>query len=148
MKDQIRAVLGSANTLLEVRDSLLTLFRIFKNNGYRQMGYVSGIITSDGPEFVERNIERLAYFTEELRGYKNFPIFSATDVFSQKLFERLDEMTLETNSREEKFIRFWRDILESGFITDIFMTPRWEESKGAKDEYKTAKRLGLKIHLL
>lgn len=45
-------------------------------------------------------------------------------------------------------MKFWRDILESGHVTDIFMTPRWEQSKGAIDEHEAAKQLGIKIHYM
>lgn len=43
---------------------------------------------------------------------------------------------------------FWREIFKSGHVTDVFMTPRWEKSKGAVDEYKTAQKIGLTIHYL
>lgn len=75
-------------------------------------------------------------------------MFSAIDVFSSEIYERLAEWKLPFNEREVKARSFWRKILKSGHVTDIFMTPRWEKSKGATDEHKTAKEIGLKIHYI
>ncbi len=36
--------------------------------------------------------------------------------------------------------------MECGYITDIFMTPRWEHSEGARDEHKNAIKAGMTIH--
>ena len=60
----------------------------------------------------------------------------------------LEEIRLSTPERRKAFIAFWREVLELGKVTDIFMTPRWEQSEGATDEYNTAQRLGIQIHIV
>ena len=107
---------------------------------------MAGIISSDGPQYFEINRKKLANHTKKLRIIHKFPIFSAIDVFSTDVYMRLKEMTLSFEKREVKMRFFWREILKSGYITDIFMTPRWDKSNGAVDEHKTAKIIGLTIH--
>lgn len=109
---------------------------------------MAGILTSDGAEYFEINRKRLADYVKKLRKIHKFPIFSAVDVFSSEVYERLKEWRLPFNEREVKVRSFWRKILKSGHVTDVFMTPRFEKSKGAQDEHKTAKEFGLKIHYL
>ncbi len=116
--------------------------------GITRIGYVAGIITSDGPEYFQANRKRLADYVKKLRKIHKFPMFSAIDVFSSEVYERLKEWKLPFAEREMKVRSFWRKILKSGHVTDIFMTPRWEKSKGASDEHRTAKKIGLKIHYI
>jgi len=82
--------------------------------------------------------------TEKIRKEKDFPIFSATDVMALETLIQIKAHKLVVKD----FIKFWREILESGHVTDIFMTPRWNKSFGATDEHETAKKLGIKIHYL
>lgn len=72
-----------------------------------------------------------------------FPIFSPTDVFDQKLFEQINAHQLTG----EDFMVFWRAILRTDerYITDIFMTPRWQQSIGAVEEHQIAQELGMNI---
>lgn len=107
---------------------------------------MAGIINSDGPEYSEINREKLANHVEKLRKIHKFPMFTAIDVFPLEIYNNLEEWKLSFEEREEKVRNFWREILKSGHVTDIFMTPRWEKSKGASDEHETAKKIGLKIH--
>lgn len=147
MRDLFVHKLLKATNLDHVREGVLETFIEVKSKvPTSQIGYVSGIITSDGPEFIERNLKVLASNTEEIRKKHPFPVFSPTDIFDNALFARLMEMKLPVSEREAKFIAFWREVLKCGHVTDIFMTPRWELSKGARDEYETAKQLGLTIH--
>jgi hypothetical protein len=148
MKQQIQEVLISVTSFSEIHQEITKLFaHTRKNHPSNRIGYVSGIISSDGPEHMDRNIKILKEYTEKLRDTHDFPIFSATDVFSDEIFGRLGHFTSHRRMQEE-FMQFWRDIFDSGHITDIFMTPRWEKSEGAKDELETAKKLNLKIHYI
>lgn len=149
MKQQIRSAVRQATTLPQVRDQLLALLAATAaDNPSHRIGYVSGIISSDGPAQIPANIARLASYAEQLRDRHPFPIFSPTDVFNAELFSQLVEMRLAEDERSTHFLRFWRDILTAGYVTDIFMTPRWDESVGAKDELATAKQQGLAIHFV
>lgn len=108
MKAKLARVLVDSTNLAAVRDKVVALFdQTRQRTGTKRIGYVAGIINSDGPEKVEENRQRLAEYTERIREEQDFPIFSATD---------------------------------------IFMTPRWEQSVGATDEHKTATKLGITIH--
>lgn len=149
MHKNIGPSLKSAKTLHHVKRNLVKLFEITrKKNNIEKIGYVAGIITSDGREYFAANRKRLADYVKKLREIHKFPMFSAVDVFSSEVYERLGEWKLPFREREIKARYFWRKILKSGHITDIFMTPRWEKSKGASNEHETAKKIGLRIHYL
>ncbi len=109
---------------------------------------MAGIINSDGPKYIDANRKKLTFHAEKLRKIHRFPMFTAVDVFPQEIYKNLEEWKLSFEKREAKVRNFWQKILKSGYVTDIFMTPRFEKSKGAQDEHKTAKRLGLTIHYL
>ena len=149
MHKNIGPALKNTKTLIHVRDELIKLFKTTKKkNGISKIGYVAGIITSDGPKHFEINRKRLADYARALRKIHKFPVFSSVDVFSKEVYTRLAEMVFSFEKREVKFRLFWREILKSGHVTDIFMTPRWDKSKGATDEHKTAKKIGLTIHYI
>ena len=147
MKQQIRIAVNDAKNLAEIRTALLQLFQNIKQQeNQSQIGYVAGILYSDGPEYFERNRQLLAKRTEMIRSTQTFPIFSAYDIFSDGIYDQIEERKLSVQDARDIFIQFWRDILGSGLISDIFMTPRWEFSEGAKDEHQTAQKFGLTIH--
>ena len=110
----------------------------------KRVGYVSGIISSDGPEHIAQNTERLARYAHYLRSLHDFPIFAYTDIFTDQIYGRVGAERLSS----DEWLIFWRKILNLGHVTDIFMTPRWDVSLGAQDEYKTAQELGLRIHIV
>ena len=149
MKKLIQSVFYEVTTLNQASAKLISLFGTIKSDGnVGRIGYVAGIINSEGLEFAERNHKRLAYYTRFLRKQHRFPIFSSPDIFTDNVYKRLQEMQMPFIEREQKFYIFWRSLLSSGHITDIFMTPHWKVSKGAVDEHETAKKKGLKIHYL
>lgn len=146
MKEIIVEAVKQANTLNEVRDSLFGVFKNFRLEGHDKIGYVSGIITSEGPDNIPKNIERLARFTAHVRATQAFPVFSATDVFDDVLFARLNA----AGFKNEDWLVFWREVLgdERKFVTDMFMTPRWEISQGATDEHQIAKAMNMSVSYL
>jgi len=149
MHKNIGPALRNTKTLIHVREELIKLFKITrKEMRVAKIGYVAGIINSDGQDLVERNRKRLIENAEKLRKIHNFPMFTAIDVFPPEIYNNLEEWKLSFEEREEKARLFWREILKSGCVTDIFMTPRWNRSKGATDEHKTAKEIGLTIHYI
>ena len=132
-----------AYTLDQVLDIVFSVLdKVKKDKPDMRIGYVSGIITSDGLDYMQKNMRELIIYTEEIQKRYNFPIFSATNVFQNKLLQKLES----NGFRREDYIQFWREILSSGYITDIFMTPRWNHSQGSIDEYRTAERYGIRIH--
>ncbi|KKR50513.1 MAG: hypothetical protein UU81_C0002G0027 [Microgenomates group bacterium GW2011_GWC1_41_8] len=141
MKELIYEQIKFASTVEDVRQSVVRLLgKLRLKDDVERIGYVSGIITSGGS--IEENIQRLIAHTDRLRTIHNFPIFTPPDVFPDDVFERTNAI----NHPSEKWIEFWRTILESGHVTDIFMTPRWQLSRGATDEHETAQRIGITIH--
>lgn len=143
MKESLRTAVATCTSLDQIRECVVP---VLIGSGSDRLGYVAGMITSDGPEHIARNVERLALFTKTLRGMHAFPVFSATDIFNQAVYARLRVDLFRPEAREAEFKEFWRSILKQGQVTDIFMTPRWELSEGATDEHQTAQRLGLAIH--
>ncbi len=146
MKEAITEAVKNSTSLAQVRDSLFVVFRELRQEGFERIGYVSGIITSEGMDHMAGNIERLARFTDSVRNREGFPVFSATDVFDDILFKRLSAAGFQN----EDWLVFWREVLGTGdqFVTDIFMTPRWEISQGATVEHDVAQRLGMVIHYI
>ena len=104
-----------------------------------EVGFVSGIIMSDGPLRVIKNLGMLKRYQRFVKKQVDYPVLSAIDFLDADNIIRLT-----SNKQEHK--RFWREILGSGYITDFFTTPRGQEKGGAKDEYETATKLGLIMH--
>jgi len=132
--------LQTITTLDGVHDIVVPILSSIRHGeGVDRLGFVSGVISSDGSEYEVRNLKRLSEHTERLRTAHDFPIVSATDIFDHALINRIA-------SPSEAFIPFWRRVLGCGHVTDIFMTPRWKESIGAQDEHVYAQEIGLTIH--
>jgi len=150
VKKEFAEITVDATNLGHVRDAVVVLFeRVRKETESSRLGYVAGIIGSEGEDKVAVNRQILQEHTDRIRAANGFPVFSATDIFENpELWERLEEIRLSTPERRKAFIAFWREVLELGKVTDIFMTPRWEQSEGATDEYNTAQRLGIQIHIV
>jgi hypothetical protein len=142
MREIVIRHVNQAQTFDEIKFAVIKALEEVKSlTDCERIGYVSGIISSDGPEYMQRNMEILAEHVNKLRQENDFPIFGPTDVFNDEIHERIKAHEIPV----QRWFDFWRDILGSGNITDIFMTPRWEESTGALDEYHTAVRLGLRV---
>ena len=115
MHRHIGSALKNSKTLHHVKHDLIKLFKSAKaKHGIEKIGYVAGIITSDGEEYFEKNRKRLANYAEKLRKIHKFPMFSAIDVFSSEIYERLEEWKLPFSKREVKARSFWRKILKAG----------------------------------
>ncbi|MBI4054151.1 MAG: hypothetical protein HY397_02360 [Candidatus Doudnabacteria bacterium] len=142
MKELLWPRTTRAQDLDEVLDILVQELKAVRGQGNERLGYVAGIISSDGPDRIQENLQRLDYYTRRLQSRHDFPLVSATEVFPPELLERLRA----SGHGKDQFIVFWRKVLGSGHVTDIFMTPRWEYSLGAQDEHKVARALGLRFH--
>ena len=107
-----------------------------------RIGYVSGKVTADGADRIIDNLIRLHKFTEQLEQVHGSHIFSAADVFNDDVYWKIN---LPRPIHETEFYDFWKKVVSSG-VTDIYMTPEWEKSTGAKDEHEAAKDLNITIH--
>ena len=106
MRSSIRSLLASLTSLDQIKAEVINFFsEIRKQNS--KIGYVSGVITSDGQDKIEFNRKKLIEYTNLLEDVNNFPLFSAVDVFSDKVYKNLQEMELEHEEREKKFMEFW-----------------------------------------
>ena len=75
-------------------------------------------------------------------------IFFSHHLLSRHFTDGLYEKLKKANVKYDDLNNFWVKIVKNEIITDLFMVPRWQKSKGAMAEYKEAKRLGIKIHYL
>ena len=147
MREIVREAVKDSNSLDQVRDNLFIVFRRLQNEGHKKIGYVSGLITSEGPENIGKNIKRLTRFTDQIRSQSEFPVFGPTDVFDDALFRRLEA----NGFHNADWMVFWQEVLSGNgtpYVTDIYMTPRWKTSQGSVDEHKTAQAVGMEIHYL
>lgn len=143
-------VISQSTDLVEAHAGAIEVVRTLKElSPDGRVGYAAGIVASDGPEHIERNVLLLAEYANRLRKAHPFPIFSAVDVFGVTgLWDRFVPMFVRGEITDDDFKKFWRGILGSGYVTDVFMTPRWEFSNGARDEHETATACGIRIHYL
>jgi len=148
MKEKIKEAVETGETLEEIKNNLLKVLREQRESGVDRIGYVAGIVTSEGPQKIDENVRTLNKHISEIGACSGFPVFSPADIFSWELVERLGITKMPLTKIEEATAKFWEDILGSGYITDIFMTPRWEQSIGARGEHEVAKKKGLTIHYI
>ncbi len=141
MREIIRESVKEAGSLDQVRAGVIAVL-VREKQKQGKVGYVSGIITSDGPEHIQENVKILEQRTREIAAREQMPVFSAVDVFDDDLFARLKAETLPQSAWQ----KFWREILGSGQVTDIFMTQRWQVSTGSKDEHEAAMGNNLAVH--
>ena len=139
LKETLRTIISSTTKISSVEAQVITTLEKVKRTGINNIGYISGVISSDGVKYIPANVKVLDMYTEFYRAYTPFPVFSSSDIFYGRYTEKF-------NLTQSEWFSFWNNILKSKTITDVFMTPRWEVSKGAIEEHKTAKELSLKIH--
>lgn len=121
--------------------SLERLKKATQDSKTGKVGFVSGKIMADGFIFSFKNLAVLSRYERTIKKSERIPVFSATDF----LFNELVNTVFRGRASGDEY---WRDIIESGYITDIYMTPGWESSNGAKSEFDSAKKKHLKIHYI
>lgn len=141
MKDKIFGYLKNGKNLGQISDLLIEFLAKLKDKGNKNIGYVSGMISSEGPENIDNNLKRLEKYTQEISEEYKFPIFSQNDIFTDDVYKYIKN----SGVTHTDFEKFYQKVHGSGLITHMFMTPKWELSKGATDEYKTAQRCGIKL---
>lgn len=109
----------------------------------QKCGMVSGSINADGPAHKQRNIKRLITYTQAIQEKVTFPVFCASYFFVDEIYSHFEKQ----GAVYEDYMFFWRKVLKSGLVTDIFMMDGWKRSIGAKDEYDTAKKCNIVIHI-
>ena len=95
--------------------------------------YIGGKYSGKTKREVEENIALAETYTSYLldEGYI---------VFCPHLFHYINRRSLRPKSFWLKHDKEWLKVCDA-----VFFLPGWEESEGAKEEYKLAKELGLKI---
>lgn len=97
------------------------------------------MVSSDGLDKIPQNMAKLQGYTLLMgQRYPGAAFFSAADIFTTDVYERLAEFKLPKPEIDFVFIEFWRGILQSGNISDLSFTPRWRKSLGSRDEHDIA----------
>lgn len=116
--------------------------------GLARTGLVSGKIGAILPEDEHRNRLILKSHTDRLRVMlRGVLIFSSSDIFSTK--NNLYSVVTADMSRERarfELCNFWSEMIKDGKVTDLFLTPGWENSEGANIEKKAAEENGCNIY--
>lgn len=119
------------------------LDKIKKQHPEMKMFYVIGTVTSDGPEFIERNLETLKSISKDVSQKLNKSVvFSAADIFDSKLFKRFNSH----GAVNQDYLNFWDKVIGSGHINGIVRAPGWERSVGASHENNIAFLNHLIVH--
>ncbi len=106
-----------------------------------KVGFVSGKIMADGLILSFLNLGKIVRHTRNVRKKVDFPVFSAVDFL-------FGELLHSTYFGKQAGDQYWREIFESNYITDVYMTSGWDKSRGAVNEYNIAKENKLRIHLI
>lgn len=149
MREQITQIVSPAENLAQLEEYLVAFLESIKlEHGFAKIGYVAGCVSSDGEERIDHNLQKLSQYTRQLEEEHGFPMFCVADIFTPELYEQLEEMSWSAEIREEHMRTCFCNVLESGHITDIFMTPGWKGSTGSKMEHSTAEINELDIHYI
>lgn len=145
MKDLISQAVKDANDFTLVLNRVIEILWQLKRKGIQRIGYVAGLVSSDGEEKIQENLERLNFYTNLLsKKYPKAKFFSAADIFNKELYKKLLGENFIISKRKKSFLEFWRGILKNGGVDDVSMTPGWDRSVGAINEHKTILKLGIR----
>jgi len=144
MKDLFSLELQTATTLPEIQEGVFNILSRWRED-HERIGYVAGIVilneSERNLEKIEDNLNRLCLIARFLEGRLKFPMFCAGDVFTPK---RLTSFGASDVSKE--FLDFWRAIQGAGYITDMFMTPRYKLSNTSLHDRFLAIEFGHNIY--
>ncbi len=142
-KEFLTTSISESNSLMEAELNFLRALKYTKEKAPNlKIYYLIGTVTSDGPEHVDKNLQLLKQRSQKAGEVIDGIVFSAADIFNQKLFKRFDS----NGAVNQDYLNFWEDILKSGLITDLIRTPRWEKSMGASHENRIASQEKIIIH--
>jgi hypothetical protein len=138
LKLMFRTETLKATNLTDVSIAVCRIVRVVSS---REGGFafISGIISSDGPKLIDRNMEILSESTDHVREISPKPVTSASDIFHKELLAKFRE-----NTTHEQWDLLWKNVLDSG-ISQLIMTPRWDLSRGAKVEHDHAVMRGIQV---
>lgn len=139
----LRSSIKGAHNLTLVQTKIVGVLNDVILPNASHLGFVSGILSSDGLEFRAQNLRKLQEYTNILRKEIPFPLFSAGDFYDEDFFNRFDHI-----NNPKRWDKFWKYIFVNGKVTDLFMTPRWEKSEGARYEFELGKWMGITIHMV
>jgi hypothetical protein len=144
MKDKFKRHAKGLITFDDIADAVIKVLNEEKlKHPDHIVNFVSGSVTSDGPEYIQRNLKKLIKHTENVAKKTKAPTFSANyvvDLFSQVI--------PQSDNVKPNRLKFWDNIMKSQLITDVYMAPGWEKSIGATEEHKLAKKLKMEMHYL
>lgn len=130
--------------LTSVRSKIVGVLRDVNSTYHAsRLGFVAGVISSDGLGLRDQNLSKLQEYTRILRRENTFPIFSAGDFYDRAFFQRFDRI-----EDAKTWDDFWRHIFVNGKITDLFMTPKWDKSEGSRYEFGLAKEMRITVHMV
>lgn len=130
------------NLLLKNKRSVVEkLKQASKETSVGKVGFVSGKIFSDGVILSVWNLGMIAKHARNVRKKVDYPVFSAVDFL-------LGEFLHRTYFGKQAGDQYWRDILGSRYVTDVYMTPGWDKSEGAVNEHNFAKENNLRVHYI
>jgi hypothetical protein len=112
----------------------------------KRLRFFTGIMTSDGMGYFERNVARLKLFAVVLDNTHSRRAFCASNIFNAKFYKRLGLVNSDVDTRGKLLQGFWRKVLITpNLIRDVSFTPRYQLLKGAMDELEISKQIGLEI---
>ncbi|MDO8752125.1 MAG: DUF4406 domain-containing protein [Candidatus Wolfebacteria bacterium] len=152
MRSLLRDYSDVASTFHDAHAHAVSVFRKFrKEYAYPRLGYVAGPLPSQGsldagePASPAKRGEHHRVHVE-LAGVLGqqfaFPLCTMQDMFPPQALLRLKDKGFTS----KHYADFARNVLQSGYVTDVFMAPGWEESKTARAEHEAAKQFGLNVH--
>jgi hypothetical protein len=134
-------------------DTLPVLAKLFRELTRQKLVvvYVAGAVSADGEDKIAENIKTLQSYCDtlnkELEAASGYA-FTSSDILTPKVYRELGLATMPVMDREIAIQDLFDKVLELGVVTDMYLTPGWERSKGAQREYETATRLQIPIHFL
>lgn len=136
---------GFIHSLDDVLEGLVVFLKNYRHNRANcPIAFVTGPITSNGSSHIARNTTRLIDNTRSLQAQTDGLVFCWFDIFCEEVKQAVRYESISY----EGFLTFSKQVVASGYITDIYMTPNFESSTGARLEHETAQACGLRIHYL
>lgn len=143
MRALLRDYSHAVSTFHDAHAHAVSVFRKFrKEYAYPRLGYVAGPLPSQGSldagEHHRVHVELAGVLGQRFA----FPVCTMQDMLSPVVLTRLKEKGFTS----KHYADFARNVLQSGYVTDVFMAPGWEESGTARAEHEAAKQFGLNVH--
>lgn len=134
-------LLKETNTIPEITQQIIPFLR---SQHTKDLGFVTGILTSDGLDKLPHHKDQLLRFTQKIRQEVEYPVFSFPEIFAEQRREQIGYYT--ANADEIKL--FCRALITKSGVTKVFFTPGWERSSGCQDEYRIAFESGIQCIML